>query len=55
MVELSQYGYHKIQCFLFPCAVAPQIIEPPDNLTVVELQNATFTCLATGRPRPEIP
>ena len=54
MVELSQYGYHKIQCFLFPCAVAPQIIEPPDNLTVVELQNATFTCLATGRPRPEI-
>ena len=54
MVELSQNGYHKIRCFLFPCAVAPQIIESPENHTVVELQNATFSCLATGRPRPVI-
>ena len=54
MVELSQNGYHKIRCFLFPHAVAPQIIEHPENHTVVELQNATFSCLAIGRPRPAI-
>ena len=34
--------------------VAPQILDLPDNLTVVEPQNATFSCLATGRPRPDI-
>ena len=34
--------------------VAPQILDPPDDLTVVEPQDATFSCLATGRPRPEI-
>ena len=34
--------------------VAPQIPDPPDNLTVVEPQDATFSCLATGRPRPDI-
>ena len=34
--------------------VAPQIFDPPDNLTVVEPQDATFSCLATGRPRPNI-
>ena len=34
--------------------VAPQILDPPDDLTVVEPQDATFSCLATGRPRPDI-
>ena len=34
--------------------VAPRILDPPDDLTVVEPQNATFSCLATGRPRPNI-
>ena len=34
--------------------VAPQILDPPDDLIVVEPQDATFTCLATGRPRPTI-
>ena len=34
--------------------VAPQILDPPDDLTVVEPQNATFSCQATGRPRPTI-
>ena len=37
----------------FP-TVAPQILDPPDDLTVVEPQDATFSCLATGRPRPDI-
>ena len=32
----------------------PQILDPPGNLTVVELETATFSCLATGRPRPAI-
>ena len=34
--------------------VVPQIINSPDNLTVVEPQDATFSCQATGRPRPDI-
>ena len=34
--------------------VPPQIVDPPDNLTVVEPEDATFSCLATGRPRPTI-
>ena len=34
--------------------VAPQILDPQDDLTVVEPQDATFSCLATGRPRPTI-
>ena len=34
--------------------VAPKILDPPDDLTVVEPQDATFSCLATGRPRPDI-
>ena len=34
--------------------VAPQILDPPDDLTVVQPQDATFSCLATGRPRPTI-
>ena len=34
--------------------VAPQILDPPDDITVVEPQDATFSCLATGRPRPDI-
>ena len=34
--------------------VAPQILDPPDDLTVVAPQDATFSCLATGRPRPTI-
>ena len=38
----------------FFSTVAAQILDPPDNLTVVEPQNATFSCLATGRPRPDI-
>ena len=37
-----------------PHAVAPQILDPPDNLTVVEPQDGTYSCLATGRPRPAI-
>ena len=40
--------------FLLISTVAPQILEPPDDLTVFEPQDATFSCLATGRPRPDI-
>ena len=32
----------------------PQILDSPGNLTVVEPETATFSCLATGRPRPAI-
>ena len=37
-----------------PPLVAPTILEPPENLTVVQPQSATFLCNATARPRPEI-
>ena len=40
--------------FLFLSTVPPQILDPPDNLTVVEPENATFSCLTTGRPSPRI-
>ena len=39
---------------VFFSTVAPQILDPPDDLTVVKPQDATFSCLATGRPRPSI-
>ena len=39
---------------LFLSTVPPQILDSPDNLTVVEPENTTFSCLATGRPRPAI-
>ena len=38
----------------FPSLVSPTILEPPENLTVVQPQSATFLCNATARPRPEI-
>ena len=37
-----------------PPLVAPTILEPPENLTVVQPHSATFLCNATARPRPEI-
>ena len=39
---------------LLPLLVAPTILEPPVNLTVVQPHSATFVCNATARPRPEI-
>ena len=49
------YADHSIKLLLNPIStVAPQILDPPDDLTVVEPQDATFSCLATGRPRPDI-
>ena len=41
--------------FLFSVsAVAPNITAPPQDLIAVSPDNATFTCLVTGRPRPDI-
>ena len=40
--------------FISSSAVAPTILEPPENLTVVQPQSATFLCNATARPRPQI-
>ena len=34
--------------------VAPTITDAPDDLTVVQPEDATFTCVATARPRPNI-
>ena len=39
---------------LFLSTVSPQIIDAPDNITVVQAEDASFSCLATGRPIPEI-
>ena len=41
-------------CWCISPLVAPTILEPPENLTVVQPQSATFLCNATARPRPEI-
>ena len=38
----------------FSPPVPPTILDPPENLTVVQPQSATFLCNATARPRPEI-
>ena len=35
-------------------SVAPSITDAPDHLTVVQPEDATFTCVATARPRPSI-
>ena len=39
--------------FLF-LAVVPEITTRPENVTVVQPATSTFTCMATGRPRPVI-
>ena len=39
---------------ILPLLVAPTILEPPENRTVVQPRSATFLCNATARPRPEI-
>ena len=41
-------------CWCISPPVAPTILEPPENLTVVQPQSATFLCNATARPRLEI-
>ena len=47
-VQYVNYG-----CTISP-PVAPTILEPPENLTVVHPQSAIFLCHATAQPRPEI-
>ena len=39
---------------LFLPTVAPSVTDAPDDLTVVQPEDATFTCVATARPRPNI-
>ena len=39
---------------MFYQPVAPSITDAPDDLTVVQPEDATFTCVATARPRPNI-
>ena len=34
--------------------VAPEITTRPENVTVIQPAIASFTCMATGRPRPVI-
>ena len=38
----------------FPFTVAPEIISAPANTTVVQPDSVTFTCVATGLPRPVV-
>ena len=39
---------------LFSFSAAPIIVDAPVNLTVVQPDDATFSCQANGRPRPAI-
>ena len=41
-------------CFTVVSALAPMILTPPENLTVVQPEDATFFCEATARPVPTI-
>ena len=41
-------------CLFYNTSVAPSITGAPDDLTVVQPEDATFTCVATARPRPSI-
>ena len=50
----TQHSTAQLINVVFSSTVAPQILNPPDDLTVVDPQDATFSCLATGRPRPTI-
>ena len=40
--------------YVLPPAVAPVIQTPPENLTVVQPEDANFFCEATARPGPTI-
>ena len=35
-------------------SAAPTIVDAPEHLTVVQPEDATFSCQASGRPRPTI-
>ena len=39
---------------IFLLTVEPEITDSPDNVTLVEGNDAVFTCVATARPRPSI-
>ena len=41
-------------CYIFTPAVAPVFLTPPENLTVVAPEDATFFCEATARPGPAV-
>ena len=44
-----------LYCYIYLThTVAPSITGAPDDLTVVQPEDATFTCVATARPRPNI-
>ena len=53
-VDETHCDLRPLSWFLFLSTVPAQILDAPANLTVIEPQNATFSCLATGRPRPDI-
>ena len=49
--------FRNVMCnyeYCISLAVAPVILTPPENLTVVQPENASFFCEATARPGPNI-
>ena len=44
----------KVSNIFLALPVAPVILIPPENLTVISPNNATFFCQATARPGPDI-
>ena len=45
---------YRFVCLFYNTSVAPSITDVPGDLTVVQPEDATFTCVATARPRPSI-
>ena len=46
--------YYSHAIFFLHNTVHPNITEPPENATVIELGTATFSCQASGLPIPNI-
>ena len=49
-----QIFIHANVAIFYSLAVAPMILTPPENLTVVAPEDAAFFCEATARPGPAI-
>ena len=54
MYTCNIHHCYRFVCLFYNTSVAPSITGAPDDLTVVQPEDATFTCVATARPRPNI-
>ena len=53
-IHTSMYSFRGVINDNLFLPVEPEITDSPDNMTLVEGNDAVFTCVATARPRPTI-